>query len=141
MRKGCCSMKKQILLFFFCCLALCSASYATSIRLQNDSSMPLRAVIRGSDGSFLGDILVQPQADIKWTDTYNPLAHGNNPPQGPNRSQTPLTVIWYCMNGNNYGANDNVSTGALVKASQSVGNKYCELPKVKKNDETDQNQP
>lgn len=125
-------MSRWFLLFLCGLVSLTSGVFATSIRLENDTTVPLRAVVHGADGSFLGDLLVMPQASVKWADTYNPLDKGNSPPQGPSRSQTPLTVIWYCTSGDNYGICDNVSTGALVKAGQSVGNRHCDpSPKTK----------
>lgn len=120
----------RLFLFIFCCFS--SSLFAISVRLQNDTAYPLRSVLYGRDGAFLADILVNSQATVKWADTNSPIDNNEeHPPQGPKLSQTPLLVIWYCMDGGQYGVSDNVSTGSLVVASHSVGNRHCGPPKKK----------
>ena len=76
--------------------------YAGSVRLYNNSNFDLRAVIRGSDGSYLGEVVVRAQNTTSWTDSY---VYGGGY-RGPNaqiesgyRSKTPYIVIWYCTDG------------------------------------------
>lgn len=96
---------------------------AASVRLENDSNVRLRAVIRGADGSTLGDVVLEPntypRSNYTWTDSTS--QPGNN----SSRSKTPFTVIWYCMNGSDFSISDNVSTGSFIRALQGSGKKNC----------------
>src|SRR5271156_5447731 len=110
-------------LFFFPFLL-----HAGTVRLVNNSPYDLRAVIRGSDGSYLGEIVVRAQKESVWTDTYGQYGQygGANPNLNENyRSQTPYTVLWYCLDGGDYAVCDTVSTGAVVTAQGCAGNRMC----------------
>jgi hypothetical protein len=112
-----------IFLLFFPCLI-----HAGTVRLINNSPYDLRAVIRGSDGSYLGEIVVRAQKESVWTDTYGQYGQygGANPNLNENyRSQTPYTVLWYCLDGGDYAVCDTVSTGAVVTAQGCAGNRMC----------------
>lgn len=121
-------MYYKLFFFLICSLGISIGAFASSVRLKNDTAFPLRAVIHGADGTFLGDILVNPQATVQWSDSYNPLSKDNLPPQGPSNSQTPYTVVWYCKDGSTYGMCENVSTGGMVRATQCTGPRHCGPP-------------
>ena len=101
---------------------------AGTIRLINNSPYDLRTVIRGADGSFLGEVVVKSQHETVWTDTYGQfgLYGGANPNMNQNYlSKTPYTVLWYCLDGADYAVCDTVSTGALVSAQSCLGARMC----------------
>ncbi len=111
-------------LFILCTVHLC----AGSVRLYNNSTFDLRAVVRGSDGSYLGEIVVKAQNTSSWTDSYV-FAGGY---LGPNaqiesgyRSKTPYVVIWYCMDGKDFAVCDTVSNAAVVMALSCAGSRTC----------------
>lgn len=113
-------------------LLFCSVAHANSVRLLNNSPYDLRAVIRGSDGSFLGEIVVKAQKESNWTDTYGQygMSGGANPRANQdNRSKTPYTVLWYCLDGGDYAVCDTVSTGAFVTAQSCSGTRMCKAQK------------
>jgi hypothetical protein len=102
--------------------------YAGTVRLINNSPYDLRAVIRGGDGSFLGEIVVKSQKESVWTDTYGQygMYGGSNSNMNENyRSKTPYTVLWYCLDGADYAVCDTVSTGAVVTAQGCAGARMC----------------
>lgn len=106
--------------------------FANSVRLINTSPYDLRAVIRGGDGSFLGEIIVKSQKETTWTDTYGQYGTmgGANPRVNQDyRSKTPYTVLWYCMDGGDYGVCDTVSTGAVVTSQGCNGARMCKTQK------------
>jgi hypothetical protein len=109
--------------------------HAGSVRLFNNSSFDLRAVVRGADGSYLGEVVVRAQNTAVWTDSYV-YAGGY---RGPNaqvesgyRSKTPYVVIWYCMDGKDYAVCDTVSTAAVVQALGCPGARTCHPPQKKR---------
>lgn len=117
------------LLFFPCLL------FAGSIRLVNNSPYDLRAVIRGADNSFLGEVIVKSQRESDWTDTYgNYGTYGgaNARENQSSRSRTPYTVLWYCLEGGDYGVCDTVATGAMVTSSSCIGARMCKPVKKEK---------
>ena len=112
-------------------IALCFLFLATSVlngstvRLENDSPFQLKAVIRGADGTILGETTLE-----KHSNPHTMNMWSDNSPQRDNRSKanrslTPFTVTWYCMSGSHFSITDNVSTGSLVKALQGSGEKNC----------------
>lgn len=109
--------------------------YAGSVRLYNNSNFDLRAVIRGSDGSYLGEVVVRAQNTTSWTDSY---VYGGGY-RGPNaqiesgyRSKTPYIVIWYCMDGKDYAVCDTVSNSAVVTSLGCSGARICHPPPKKR---------
>jgi hypothetical protein len=100
---------------------------ASSVRLLNDSPYRLRAVVRGSDGSILGEMVVAAQQSTTWYDSYGQLGIEQYP-----RSLTPYSILWYCMDGGDYSFCDNVSTGATVTAQSCAGARMCKPPPKKK---------
>ena len=108
---------------------------AGTVRLINNSPYDLRAVIRGSDGSFLGELVVKAQKETVWTDSYGQYGTygGANARTNQNsRSVTPYTVLWYCLDGASYGVCDTISTGAVVTAQGCIGSRMCKPRKQEK---------
>lgn len=106
--------------------------HAGSVKLFNNGPYDLQAVIRGNDGSFLGEILVQSQKEAFWDDTYG--QYGNYGGTNPNRNQnyttkTPYTVLWFCLDGSDYAVCNNVATGALVISQSCPGARQCKPQK------------
>ena len=115
--------------------------HAGTVRLVNNSPYDLRAVIRGSDGSILGELVVKSQKETVWTDTYGNYGTygGANANLNENyRSKTPYTVLWYCLDGGNYAVCDTVSTGGLVMAQSCIGPRMCK-PQKKGSGEAESN--
>ncbi|MBS0604798.1 MAG: hypothetical protein JSS60_07160 [Verrucomicrobia bacterium] len=109
--------------------------FAGTVRLINNSPYDLRVVIRGSDGSFLGEVVVKAQKETVWTDTYGQygMYGGANPSSNENiRSKTPYTTLWYCLDGSDYAVCDTVSTGAVVTAQGCLGARMCKPKKTER---------
>lgn len=107
--------------------------FGGTVRLINNSPYDLRSVIRGADGSYLGEVIVKAQKETVWTDTYGNygMYGGSDARANQNyRSKTPYTVLWYCMDGADYAVCDTVSTGAVVTAQGCMGARMCK-PKKK----------
>ncbi len=108
---------------------------AGTVRLINNSPYELRAVIRGSDGSYLSEMVVRSQKETVWTDTYGQFGMNGGANESINqnyRSQTPYTVLWYCMAGESYAVCDTVATGAVVMSQGCMGNRMCKPQKQEK---------
>ena len=117
------------ILFFVLLAPLC----AGSVRLVNNSPYDLRAVIRGSDGSFLGEVIIKAQNGSVWTDVYGQAGTYQAPNAQMNQSyysQTPYTIMWYCMDGGSYGVCDTVATGATVLSLGCAGGRMCKPQKT-----------
>ena|SRR3990167_5864995 len=121
-------IKKVIFLFLFA-----HSLHGASLRLQNESSCPLRAIIQGADGSILQEVEVPAQKTIFWEDSPAACKKGIVA-ANPKKSQTPLTVLWVCADGDHFGICDQISTGALVSSKQSSGKKLCPSLKEVKNE-------
>lgn len=122
-------MFKWILAF----VILIAYGEATSLKLKNDSPYTLRAVIRGSDNSYMGELVLNSQHAMTWTDVYG---YSANYQQGSNaglnngtKSKTPYTVIWYCLDGGDYSLCSNVATGSFVTAQACDGKRSCQAKK------------
>ena len=101
---------------------------AGSVRLINDSPFKLRAVIRGNDGTYLGEMILNPAHEGNWSDSYGQIGHfgkGSLYKEGATRSQTPYTVIWHCLDGADYSICTIISTGGLVNAQGCDGARIC----------------
>lgn len=116
-------MKVLALVFSF--LAITLDLLASSVTLINDSAHRLRAVVRGADGTFLGELVIEPHQSQTWQDSYGRSSTVNQPMY----SQTPYTVHWYCMGGDEYAVRWGVSTGSQVAAQNCDGKKSCQPPK------------
>lgn len=100
---------------------VCSAE-AASLRLQNESLCPLKAVIIGADGAVLNEIVVQGKSQTIWNEG---MIKTQISLQSPAKSQTPFTVHWMCLNGDTFGLSDGLSTGSLASTGQCLGPKNC----------------
>lgn len=115
--------------FFLFCL-ISGTLFAGSVRLYNDSPYKLRAVIRGADGTYLGEMIILPEHFTTWSSDYPSFgAAGSRSELNPTRSQTPYTILWYCMDGGEYGICTNVAAGASVAAESCDGARICKPPK------------
>jgi len=117
-------MKIVKMVFFSLLISVTSLAVANSLQLKNDSPYQLRAVVRGNDGSYLGEMIIKSQDVGIWSDN----AYGAVPFDewgAVDRTTTPYTVLWYCMKGDSYSVNTLVPTGALVSAQFGEGNREC----------------
>jgi len=114
-----------------CFLAFVLTVSAGSIRLFNDSPYQLRAVIRGADGTQLGEVVINAHQSSTWTDSYGQVGNIGQPfvEQAPSQSRTPYTVLWYCPDGNNYSMCQIVETGATITAQTCSGDRICKPQK------------
>ena len=104
----------------FICLILPWALFAGSVTMLNDSPFQLKATILSAQGDNLGSVTVMPTHQITWQDSYS---------GGQTFSDTPYSVIWYCMEGREYGIWTNVGSGALVTATGAQGPRICPVRK------------
>lgn len=106
--------------------------FANSLKLKNDSPYTLRASIRGADNTFLGEVILSAQHSMTWTDVYGRSGYYGAPNaqmQEGYASKTPYTVIWYCMDGNDFSISRTVATGSLVNAQSGDGKRTCSATK------------
>lgn len=94
-----------------------------SILLYNDSPFILTATVQASDGTFLGEFSIQPNQQKNFTQNLSPTDYKH--PSKPQVSLTPYTVVWQCPSEGFYSMCTNVSPGALVKANDCPGYRYC----------------
>ena len=119
---------------FLVYLLATSQLFSGSLRLYNNSPFKLRAVIRGADGSYLGEMIVLPEHFNTWSSQYPSFGPGGQQYQpSPNRTLTPYTVHWFCPDGDEFGLSSNAASGAAVLAEQASGPRFCKPPKKKKN--------
>lgn len=111
----------------FVMIASFSKSYAGSVYLTNDSPYKLRAVVRANDGTFLGEVIVTPQSTNMWTDGFAGLPGGLQ----IQRSQTPYTVLWYCLEGDPFSTAYPVTPGSTATAMGGQGARQCRPQKQK----------
>ena len=109
-------------LSFIIALFFCLQAHAGSVRLINDSTYKLQAIVQASDGSSLGEVVVNPRQTMSWND-YNSGVGAYN------QSRTPYTVQWYCMDGSSFSTSSNVSPGGLAQAMSGIGARACKVPK------------
>lgn len=117
-------------------LLLSSGLFSGSVRLYNDSPYKLRAVIRGADGTYLGEMVILPEHFNTWSSAYPSFGPGGqqyNP--SPDRTLTPYVVQWSCMNGDVFGVCTNVPAGGAAVAESCNGPKYCKPPKTKEGEQ------
>ena len=115
-----------------CALLGMISAEANSLKLKNDSPYTLRVAIRGGDNSFLGEVILSAQHSMNWTDVFGRSGYYGAPNaqmQEGYTSKTPYTVIWYCMDGNDYSICPQVATGSLVTASGCQGKRTCSATK------------
>lgn len=101
-----------------------------SVLLLNDAPFILSATIQGSDGTFLGQITLQPGEQKNFTQNLSPTGYEH--PGAPQISLTPYTVIWQCASDDYYSMCNNVSPGSLVRANDCFGYRICRPKKEAK---------
>lgn len=119
---------KRRLSFLWMMLAISSSLCAASVRLKNDTFVQLRVIVEGFDGSMLGEVIIDPQQSMTWTDDYGFKANNRGakkPLQSTQMSKTPYTVSWYCMSGDPYSVCTDVAAGSLVMADACSGLRGC----------------
>ncbi|HSX03212.1 MAG TPA: hypothetical protein VLG76_00610 [Rhabdochlamydiaceae bacterium] len=123
-------MTKFFLLFL---IATSSFLFSGTVRLYNDSPYTLRVIVRGNDGSYLGELVMPAQNFSTWSDQQTRagvFGKGNPYSMGPSMSQLPYTVMWYCMDGGDFSICNNVFTGSTVTAQTCLGTRICKpVPK------------
>lgn len=102
------------------CLLIPSAAFCASVRLVNDSPYPLRAVIQGADGTKLGEELISPNEQVTWTDNSMQMGY-----QEPSRSETPYTILWYCLEGTPYSICARMPNAGMITAQTCDGPRQC----------------
>ena len=122
---------KTLFLFLLCGV---TTLFGASVRLINDSPYVLRAVVRGSDGALLGEMVVNAQHVQTWSGTNAQRGYygkGNVYQEQPNRAQTPFAVSWYCMDGSDFSVCSGLSTGSTATALSCLGTRQCKPTKKK----------
>lgn len=119
----------RFLMFFVPFIAF-AGSNSGSLMLHNDTAYILTAVIQASDGSYLGQVSVQPGQQRNFT--TNMTNSGFVRPGTPNISLTPYRVIWQCPSEGIYSSSNSVSPGSYVKASLCEGVHHCSAKEKEK---------
>ncbi|MES2345824.1 MAG: hypothetical protein V4494_07805 [Chlamydiota bacterium] len=106
------------------CVFLCFSfsAFASSVRLYNDSPYPLIAVVQAADGKKMGEVLIQPNQLMVWSDNSGMTGY-----QEPSRSETPFSVLWYCSEGTPYSVTPQVGNAGMVTAQTSQGDRQCKV--------------
>lgn len=100
-----------------------------TLMLHNDTTIILTAVIQASDGSYLGQMSIQPGQQKRFTTNLSKTSYKT--PGSPAISLTPFTVIWQCPSEGIYSMCTDVSPGAYVRATLcEKGTHFC-APKKK----------
>jgi len=105
-------------IIFWGALFLAAYAEAGSVRLANNSSFKLRAEVRANDGTYLGEVIVNPQQTMQWTDYWGGVGTYN-------QSRTPYTIVWFCADGGDFAVCQDVATGATVVAMNCDGLRQC----------------
>ena len=105
---------------------LIGQAWAGAVRLVNDTAYKLRAVVRAADGTYLGEVIVMPQQTMQWNDYWGGIGYYNN-------SQTPYTVVWFCVDGGDFSVCNNVPSGATITAFSCDGLRQCKPQQKKQN--------
>ncbi len=119
-------MKKFIYFGFLFCLTSSFYLEAVSLRLENQSLHDLTAEIHAADGSIIGNQLVPPGQIVQWSEEKS---RGSYPAQGPSVSLVPMTVRWYCGDGELFCTSASEVSGARVRTSACAGTKVCKEKK------------
>jgi len=117
-------------LLLFCPFFAHAGTNDGSILLINDTTVILTAVIEANDGTFLGQFTVQPGQQKTWTTNLGPTGYSH--PGTPAYSLTPYTVRWQCPSEGFYSMCNDVSPGAMCRASTCPGPHYCSPKKEQK---------
>lgn len=123
-------MRLKVLLFLLLPFLARAGTTDGSILLYNDTTFILTAVIQASDGSYLGQVSVQPGQQRNFTTNMYPT--GFVSPGTPDISLTPYTVTWQCPSEGIFSRCVGVQPGSLVRASYCEGPHYCSPKKEEK---------
>jgi len=115
------NMKRFLLI---CCLFFTKSIFATSLMFLNDSPFKLDCVIINALGNTRGTLSLDPQQQITWYDQTEFYTRNMSP-------TVPYTVIWYCKDGSEYGIWLLATSGSMVTAQGSSGQKICKIKKLK----------
>lgn len=119
----------RLLFLFFLPFVLRAGTNDGSLMLHNDTTMILTAVIQASDGSYLGQVSIQPGQQRQFVTNLSTTPYQT--PGTPPVSQTPYTVTWQCPSEGIFSLCTYVSPGAYVKATIcEKGTHFC-APKKK----------
>lgn len=113
----------RIFLILFVPFVLFAGTEQGSILLYNDSPFILTAIIQASDGTYLGQLTVQPNEQKNFTQHLSPTQYIH--PGRPDVSLTPYVVIWQCPSEGFYSMCTRVSPGAMVRANDCPGLQFC----------------
>lgn len=113
---------KTVLCIF---IIACSAVFAGSVTLTNDSQYLLKAYVQGADGSELGTMTVKSGVTTQWSNDYAFSPENED----PSRSQTPYTVSWTCMDDSSFSSWSDVPEGGMVNALGGEGPRVCQASK------------
>ena len=125
-------------------LILIATLSAGSVRLFNDSSSALRVTIRGANGTYLGEMILNSYHGSTWTDTFGHMGNygmGNITGKQSTSSQTPYNVTWHCLSGDNFSVWPQVPDAGMANAMGGDGPKTCKPAQEKKKPEPYPNQP
>lgn len=120
----------RILVLLLSPFLLFAAPDSGSILLYNDSPFILTATIQASDGTYLGELTIQPNQQKNFTTNLSPAQYDH--PGRPDVSLTPYIVIWQCPSEGFYSMCTRVSPGSMVRANDCPGLRFCN-PKKSKN--------
>ncbi len=113
-------MKKILLIATFLCSHL--LSWSASLRLINNSSLQLTAVLLDANGNQLEEMMIQSQDSTTWSADYEYYGYNTNSPRPP----MPYTVNWYCPSGKLFGTCYDVSSDSTVLALSCGGDQQCQ---------------
>lgn len=108
----------KLIASFLSATALCFGN----LWVYNDSTYMLTANIISGSGENLGSMTIKPGSRNQWLDNFLGT---------PTYSYTPYTVVFTCPNGDSYGVQTMIPSGATVTAQGSNGNHYCKAPPKK----------
>lgn len=118
--------------FFFLCFFAAGSLEAMSLRLHNETSSPLNAVIIGADGSLLGKTEIGPKEIVSW---LQDSSREKNSFRGPSKSLTPMHVEWFYPDGELFRISEDATRGALIKTGQGNGKRAPVMKELSQEDD------
>jgi len=117
------SVKRSLFLFSLFPFFLFGGPDTGTILLYNDAPFILTATIQASDGTYLGEMSIQPNQQKNFTTNLSPTQYEH--PGSPEVSLTPYIVIWQCPSEGYYSMCTQVSPGSLIRANDCPGVHFC----------------
>jgi hypothetical protein len=114
--------------FLVLLLSTTSLFGAATIRLVNDSPYMLKAVVRGHNGMFLGEMVINSQDAFTWRSGNTEMGYygeGNVYQEHPNSPEIPYTVLWFCPDGSDFSVCDAIAPGSTATALGCPGTREC----------------